>query len=128
MGIRIHIIEEPIEHTRYDQLPSKGDIGAVIEFFGIVRKDENGGHIQGIEYESFREMAEYQLDLLSKKIVTKYGILDFLCIHRVGFVEVGQPSLFIRASAPHRQEVFDAIKEFIAELKKIVPIWKHPRY
>ena len=52
---------------------------------------------------------EHQLDLLSNRIVTQFGILDFLCIHRIGFVEVGQPSLFIRASAPHRQEVFDAI-------------------
>ncbi len=58
MGIRIHIVEEPIERTLYDQLPSSNDIGATIEFLGIVREEENGGLIQGIDYESFREMAE----------------------------------------------------------------------
>lgn len=126
MGILIQIIEEPIDRSRYDQTLPEKNIGAVVEFLGIVRDDEDGKTIQGIEYEVFREMAEHQLRLISERVVMKYDISDFLCAHRIGFIEAGQPSLFIRASAHHREEAFEGVKEFITELKKSVPIWKHP--
>ena len=126
MGILIQIIDEPIDRSRYDQSPSEKNIGAVVEFLGIVRDDEDGKIIQGIEYEAFREMAEHQLRLITERVVIQYGISDFLCVHRIGFIEAGQPSLFIRASASHREEAFESVKEFITELKKSVPIWKHP--
>ena len=126
MGILIQIIDVPLDRTLYDQKAPEKNIGAIVEFLGIVRDDEDGKIIKGIEYEAFREMAEHQLTLLSEKIVKKYAISDFLCVHRIGFIEAGQPSLFIRASASHREEAFEGVKEFITELKKCVPIWKHP--
>ena len=121
----IRITDQPIVVPIYSS--QEAIDGAVVDFLGVVRGTEIGEAITGIEYETFFEMAQHQLELLGKKYITQFGISGLDCIHRVGFVPIGEASLFVRVVAPHRKEAFDAMTGFIEELKQVVPIWKHPR-
>lgn len=101
--------------------------GAVIDFYGVVRAKEGDGNVSGLDYEVFEEMAVRQLAKIVDETVRKYGLRSVILHHRVGFVAVAEPSLFLRVSASHRGEAFRASQEMIERLKREVPIWKHPR-
>jgi molybdopterin synthase catalytic subunit len=98
--------------------------GAIVQFFGDVRPLENGKTIDGIEYEAHHEMAQHQLDKIAAEAAERFGLSAVRLHHRVGFVAVGQTSLFLRVAAAHRGAAFDASRWIVDELKKRVPIWK----
>ena len=102
--------------------------GAVVDFSGIVRSIEDGREIDGIEYEAHREMAEHQLRLIAEQAAENFRLQVVLIHHRVGFIAVGEPSLFLRVTSLHREEAFRASQWIVNELKKKVPIWKKPRF
>jgi molybdopterin synthase catalytic subunit len=102
--------------------------GAVVDFCGIVRPIEDGREIEGIDYEAHREMAEHQLKRIAEKAADRFGLKGVIVHHRIGFIEVGEPSLFLRVASPHRSEGFRASQWIVDELKKKVPIWKRPRF
>ena len=102
--------------------------GAVVDFWGVVRRVEDGREIDGIEYEAHREMAEHQLKRIAEQAAEEFGLEHVIFHHRIGFIAVGQPSLFLRVYSPHRQEAFGASQWIVTELKKKVPIWKKPRF
>jgi molybdopterin synthase catalytic subunit len=102
--------------------------GAVVDFWGVVRIKEGERHIRGIEYEAHPAMAEHQLRLIGKEAIERYELSLAVVRHRVGFVAVGKASLFARVAAPHRGEAIRAMEWLVGELKKKVPIWKHPRF
>ena len=101
--------------------------GAIVQFFGDVRPLENGERIDGIEYEAHQEMAEHQLQRIADEAAERFGLLAIRLHHRVGFVAVGETSLFLRVAAAHRGAAFDASQWIVDELKKRVPIWKSIR-
>jgi molybdopterin synthase catalytic subunit len=103
-----------------------GDAGAMVEFWGMVRRLEDGREIAGIEYQAHREMAEYQLKRIAEQAGNKFGLTVVTIHHRVGFVAVGEPSLAVAVATPHRSEGFRAAQWIVDELKKKVPIWKKP--
>jgi molybdopterin synthase catalytic subunit len=119
----IVLTEAPLKAPEND-VPSAG---AVVDFSGIVRRLEDGRQIDGIEYEVHREMAEHQLRQIAGHAAAKFGLQRVVIHHRIGFVAAGEPSLFVRVAALHRQEAFQAAQWIIDELKKKVPIWKRPR-
>ena len=100
--------------------------GAVLDFHGVVRGLEGKEAITGLDYEVYAEMAEGQLRRIAEETRVKFMLENIELIHRVGFVPVGEPSLFLRVSAGHRGEVFTASREIIERLKQEVPIWKNP--
>src|SRR4051794_9469493 len=102
--------------------------GAVADFWGIVRGSEDGRSIEGIDYEAHRQMAEHQLKQIAIQATRQFGLNQVLIHHRIGFIAVGQSSLFVRACSPHRQKAFRACQWIVDELKKNVPIWKRPQY
>jgi molybdopterin synthase catalytic subunit len=102
--------------------------GALVDFWGVVRKLENGREIEGIDYEAHREMAEHQLRGIAEQAVAKFRLQLVLIYHRIGFIGVGEPSLFLRVASPHRSEGFRASQWIVDELKKNVPIWKRARF
>ena len=104
------------------------DAGAIVDFWGVVRKIENGREIEGIEYEAHREMAEHQLRQIAEQAVNKFGLRLVLLHHRIGFIAIGEPSLFLRVTSRHRSEGFRASQWIVDALKKKVPIWKRPRF
>jgi molybdopterin synthase catalytic subunit len=119
----ILLTEAPLKALESDVLSA----GAVVDFSGVVRRLENGREIDGIEYEAHREMAEHQLREIAGQAAAKFGLQLVVIHHRIGFIAVGEPSLFVRVASQHRQEAFQAAQWLIDELKKKVPIWKRPR-
>src|SRR5438067_13395049 len=103
------------------------DVGALIDFWGVVRKLEDGREIEGIEYEAHREMAEHHLRRIAEQAAENFRLQVVLIHHRIGFIAVGEPSLFLRVASLHREEAFRASQWIVDELKKKVPIWKKPR-
>jgi molybdopterin synthase catalytic subunit len=104
------------------------EAGAVIDFWGAVRRLEDGREIEGINYEAHREMAEHQLKRIGEQAADKFGLQVVIIHHRIGFIAVGEPSLFLRVTSLHRGEAFGASQWIVDELKKRVPIWKRPRF
>jgi molybdopterin synthase catalytic subunit len=102
--------------------------GAIVEFFGNVRPLENGERIDGIEYEAHREMAEHQLQKIAQEAAERFDLLAIRLHHCLGFVAVGETSLFLRVAAAHRGAAFEASRWIVDELKKRVPIWKSVRF
>jgi molybdopterin synthase catalytic subunit len=106
----------------------KSDAGAMVEFWGVVRRLEAGREIEGIEYEAHREMAAHQLKQIAEQASEKFGLKQVIVHHRIGFIAVGEPSLFLRVASPHRGDGFRASQWIVDELKKRVPIWKRPLF
>ena len=121
LDITTHKIDEPALLKRR-QLA--GDMGAVICFLGVVRGEEDGKLIEAIDYEVFALMARRQFDLIFDQVEKRWPVASIRLVHRVGRVAVGEPSLWLETIAPHREEAFAASQFIIAEMKRIVPIWK----
>lgn len=102
--------------------------GAIVDFWGVVRKMEEGREIDGIDYEAHAKMAEHQMKMIADMAVEKFQLRGVVLQHRFGFVRAGEASLFLRVSAGHRGAAFDASKWIVDELKKKVPIWKRPTF
>ncbi len=102
--------------------------GARIDFQGIVRGSEEGREIEGIDYEAHWKMAQHQLREIAEQAVIQFDLRSVIIHHRIGFVAVGEPSLFMRVVSGHRQAAFQASHWIVDELKKKVPIWKRPRF
>jgi molybdopterin synthase catalytic subunit len=110
-------------------LPEPNDdpqAGAVVVFWGAVRGTENGREISGIEYEAHRSMAEHQMRLVAENAAEKFGAREIIIRHRIGFVPAAQPSVVVRVTSGHRGAAFGASHWIMDELKRLVPIWKHP--
>ncbi len=102
--------------------------GAVVDFWGAVRGLEDGREIEGIEYEAHERMAKHQLDSIARRGAAKFSLESIVIHHRLGFVAVGESSVFVRVASQHRQAAFEASQWIMDELKKHVPIWKRPRF
>ena len=102
--------------------------GAIVDFWGAVRQLENEDQIEGIDYEAHKVMAEHQMKLIAEAATEKFPLRRVLLHHRIGFVRAGEASLFLRVTAAHRAEAFEASKWIVDQLKKKVPIWKKPRF
>lgn len=102
--------------------------GAVIDFWGVVRPIEDGSEIEGIDYDAHHEMAEHQLKRIAEQAADQFELKRVIIHHRTGFIAVGEASLFLRVTSPHRKEGFHASQWIVDELKKKVPIWKQPRF
>jgi molybdopterin synthase catalytic subunit len=124
---RLIIRREPIDEAALlaGRIMSHGT-GAAVYFTGVVRGSEEGQAITAIEYEAFQAMAERQFGLIFQEMEKRWPIESVRLVHRVGVVEVNQPSLWVEVIAPHRGEAFAACQYLIDEMKRVVPIWKKP--
>jgi molybdopterin synthase catalytic subunit len=100
--------------------------GAVVEFYGNVRPLQNGRRIVALEYEAHVPMAEYQLRQVAEAAAKRFSLLAVTLRHRIGRVDAGETSLFLRVASLHREAAFAASMFIVDELKKRVPIWKKP--
>ena len=110
-------------------LPEPGDdpqAGAVVVFWGAVRSTEEGREITGIEYEAHPAMAEHQMQLVAENAAKKFDVREIFVRHRIGFVPAAEPSVLVRVASGHRGAAFAASEWIMDELKRVVPIWKHP--
>lgn len=101
-------------------------MGAAVCFAGVVRAQEGAEAIKAIDYEAFQEMAEHQFHRLFDEMEQRWPIESVRLVHRLGMVQVNEPSLWVEVVAPHRGEAFAAGQWLIDEMKRVVPIWKRP--
>jgi molybdopterin synthase catalytic subunit len=122
MNISIHFTAEAIM-VPPPVLPSR-EIGATVEFLGIVRELENGEALAGLDYEAYEPMARKVLLRHFEELARVHRCAAVEFIHRTGWVPVGEASLWIRVLSSHRKEALAFMDEAIDRLKQDVPIWK----
>lgn len=122
MNIDITFTRSPIALPP-PSLPSR-EIGAVVEFHGIVRETEGGEVITGLDYEAYEPMAVRQLEGHLWELNALHQCLAVTFIHRLGRVPVGEASLYLRVAAKHRGPALALCGALIDRMKDDVPIWK----
>jgi molybdopterin synthase catalytic subunit len=122
------ITAEPLEVERVLAEVASDDAGAVATFVGTVRRRSRERDVSYLEYEAFEEMAEPMLARLAADLKAKHGLSDVAIHHRIGRVEIGEASVVIAVSAPHRHAALEACHEAIDTLKETIPLWKKEVY
>jgi molybdopterin synthase catalytic subunit len=102
--------------------------GGIATFSGTVRRQSRGREVTHLEYEAYAEMAEDVMTGLARELEGRYDLCAVAIHHRVGRLEVGETSVAIAVSAPHRQDALAACKDAIDRLKETVPLWKKEVY
>ncbi|MGO9488633.1 MAG: molybdenum cofactor biosynthesis protein MoaE [Solirubrobacteraceae bacterium] len=92
--------------------------GAIVTFQGVTRE------VSRLDYEAYREMAAERIAAIVAESLGRHGLCSAAAEHRVGAVALGEPSVIVAASAPHRDEAFAGAREIIDRIKAEVPIWK----
>jgi len=127
-GGAFRISDEPLDLGAAVAEASSDEAGAVATFVGTVRRSSRGRDVDHLEYEAFEEMAEPMLARLADRLKAKHGLCEVAIHHRVGRVEIGEASVVIAVSAPHRAAALDACREAIDTLKTTIPLWKKEVY
>jgi len=123
----VRLTLEPIELGSLDAKATPAD-GAVCTFVGVVRGENGGRAVRFLEYESYEEMALLQMRALEADIRLRWPVGDLILVHRLGRLQVGEPSVAVAVTSPHRAQAFEACRHAIDTLKKSVPIWKKEFY
>jgi MoaE-MoaD fusion protein len=98
--------------------------GAIVTFDGFVRNESHGRRTLYLDYEAYESMALAKMQEIAHSLREKFAIDRVAMVHRLGRLEIGETSVFIAVSAPHRAAAFDACRFAIDTLKRTVPIWK----
>jgi molybdopterin synthase catalytic subunit len=101
--------------------------GAYVLFEGVVRNHHEGHAVESIFYDAYRSMAEKEIDVIVREVSTQFPDVAIGVIHRLGHLIVGETSIAIVCSSPHRAESFAACRLMIDRVKQTVPIWKKER-
>ncbi len=103
------------------------EIGACVEFLGIVREQEGARALTGLQYEAYETMARRAFEGILAELVVLHPCAATTVIHRLGWVPVGEASLFVRVQAKHRGPALALCGALIDRMKEEVPIWKETR-
>jgi len=103
--------------------------GADIFFVGRVRDFNHGKKVVGVSYDAFKPLAEKTFHEICQEAALEWGpLMSLTLLHRVGRLEVGDASVYISVTTPHRDEAFEACRYVIEQLKIRAPIWKKEHY
>jgi len=104
------------------------EAGAIATFTGTARLHSRGRAVRHLDYEAYSGMAEQEMQRVAEELKDRYSLCEIAIHHRVGRVEIGEPSVVIAVSAPHRQDALSACRDAIETLKQTVPLWKKEVY
>ena len=119
---------EPLSLDAVVREVARDGAGAIATFTGTVRDRSRDRTVIRLEYEAFEEMAEQTMVSLADGLKERYSLCEIAIHHRTGPVEIGEPSVMIAVSAPHRADALAACKDAIDTLKQSVPLWKKELY
>jgi molybdopterin synthase catalytic subunit len=102
--------------------------GAVASFVGTTRVHSRGRTVHHLDYEAYAGMAEQAMAEIAEELGRRYDLCAVAITHRVGRVEIGEASVAIAVSAPHRRDALAACRDAIDTLKETVPLWKKEVY
>jgi molybdopterin synthase catalytic subunit len=115
-------LDAVVDEVRSDQA------GAIATFTGTTRVQSRGRTVLHLDYEAYEEMAEQVMAQIAEELKSRYDLCEIAIRHRTGRVEIGEASVVIAVSAPHRQDALAACKDTIDTLKERVPLWKKEFY
>ncbi|MBI1901249.1 MAG: molybdenum cofactor biosynthesis protein MoaE [Planctomycetia bacterium] len=118
----------PIDTAALLHYVSSPRAGAVVLFLGTVREFTAGRRTMALDYECYPEMAEKKLAELREEALRRWPLVSCAIVHRLGHLELGEASVAVATSAPHRDDAFAAGKWLIDTLKRVVPIWKQENW
>ena len=127
-GGAFRVTEEPLSLDAAVAEVADERAGGIATFTGTVRRQSRGREVLYLEYEAYAEMAEDVIAQLAAELDETHDLCGISIHHRVGRVEIGDPSVVIAVSAPHRQAALAACREAIDRLKETVPLWKKEVY
>src|SRR2546430_2575599 len=118
MQDRIEILSDRLDANRVINFVADASAGGIAVFLGTTRaeKSSDSRDLTGLEYEAYQEMALSQMRELAKRAREKWPIVKLSIVHRVGRVALGEPSVVIAVSTPHRADAFDACRFLIDSL------------
>jgi molybdopterin synthase catalytic subunit len=125
----IEITTEPLSERAVAQAVEDAGAGALALFSGVVRNQTGGRRVKFLEYEAHGPMALAKMREIGRAIRERWPIVSRIAlIHRIGRLEIGESSVMIAVSSPHRSEAFEACRFAIDTLKETVPIWKKEHF
>jgi len=126
--IHAALVHEPIDPAAVLARVGHDEDGAAVLFLGTVRNHADARPVSGITYEAYEEMASPVLTEIAREAAELLGTERLAVVHRVGELSVGEHSVAIAASSPHRAQAFEASRYVIEEIKKRLPVWKKEHY
>jgi molybdopterin synthase catalytic subunit len=116
---------QPLEAQKLADLVRTDADGAVTLFYGVVRNNSEGRDVERLEYEAHESMAARQLEEVANETRARFPEVTLVgAWHRIGTLELGEASLLVAVSSPHRQASFDACHWCVDRIKEVVPVWK----
>ncbi|MCI0682598.1 MAG: molybdenum cofactor biosynthesis protein MoaE [Gemmataceae bacterium] len=120
----VRLTREAIDHTRLTEDVRRDHCGAVVTFLGTVRDLTGDRTTLALDYEAYPDMALKKLEEIEQDTRSRWPVGDIILEHRLGHLDVGDISVAVAVSCPHRHQAFDACRHAIDRLKEFVPIWK----
>jgi molybdopterin synthase catalytic subunit len=124
----ILLVHKSIDASALIERVRTGGDGAIVTFDGCVRNQSHGRRTLYLDYEAYEPMALAKMREIAAEVHTKFQIDRVAIAHRLGRLEIGETSVFIAVSAPHRAAAFEACRFAIDTLKRSVPIWKKEHF
>ena len=120
----IQLTRETIDHAALTEQVRRGDCGAVVSFLGTVRDLTGDRFTVALDYEAYPGMAEKKMAEIEQETRQRWPVGEMAIVHRLGHLDVGEVSVAVAVSCPHRGQAFEACRHAIDRLKELVPIWK----
>jgi len=124
VGVLFELTSRPLDARRLEAAVAHAGAGAICTFTGVVRSSSRGRSVTHLEYEAYAEMATAQMRKIADEIGERWPEARVAMAHRTGRMEIGEASVVVSVSCPHRAEAIAACKLGIDRLKETVPIWK----
>jgi len=118
------VTHKPLNLQELVDFVTDPEAGAIVTFVGTTRNNNEGRRVIALDYDAYPEMAEKELARIGEQAKKKWQIQRMGIIHRIGPVQITEPSVIIAVSAAHRADAFEACRFGIEEIKTTVPIWK----
>jgi molybdopterin synthase catalytic subunit len=122
------ITERPIDPASLVAHISDPSAGAIATFLGTTRETNRGRKVLRLEYEAYAEMAVAEFEKIAQQAIERWELVRVAIVHRVGVVPLGEASVAIAVSAPHRRDAIEACHFCIDSLKLVAPIWKKEHF
>jgi molybdopterin synthase catalytic subunit len=123
-GLLIRITADPLDPSEAVASVAHPGAGGTCIFLGTVRDHSAAGDVTGLTYEAWEELAATRLEELGEELFASWPVRKVSLQHRVGALAVGEVSVIVACSAPHRADAFEACRHGIERLKEDIPIWK----
>lgn len=120
----VRLIREPIDQARLTEQVRRVHCGAVVTFLGTVRDVTGDRTTVALDYDGYPDMALKKMGEIEQDTRSRWPVGEIILEHRLGHLEVGDISVAVAVSCPHRHQAFDACRHAIDRLKELVPIWK----